>query len=258
MTGSPPHSSQFEGRVALVTGAASGIGRASAIAFAQTGARVVVADIESDGGEETVDLIVRAGGEASFVNVDISCSDQVESLLQQVVSIYGRIDYAHNNAGMMSSGIPIDEYDEDLWDAVVNVNLKGTWLCMKHEIKWMRQQESGSIVNTASIAGMRGAPRASLYSATKHGVLGLTRSAAQELAPFGIRVNAICPSWVHTPPIETMFALIPGLQEHLTTLTPSGRLATSQDIANAVVWLCSEASAYVTGHSLVIDGGTTS
>ncbi len=258
MTIAEPSTQPLRGRVALVTGAASGIGRGSALAFARAGATVVVADVDSEGGEETVALIDEIGGDARFVAVDVTQSSEVEKLVACTIEFYGRLDCAHNNAGMMSSGIPVEEYDEDLWDSIIELNLKGTWLCMKCEIPRMRAQKSGVIVNTASIAGLHGTIGASAYSASKHAVLGLTRSAAQECAADGIRVNAVCPSWIVTPPVETTFSFVPDLEQQLAERTPLGRIGTVDEVANAVVWLCTDAASYITGHALVIDGGMTS
>lgn len=257
MSSADPAVLTFDGRVALVTGAASGIGRASALAFARAGARVVVADIDQEGGDETVALITESGGSAIYVRTDVSRSHEVEALIRRTVDQYGRLDYAHNNAGIIPYSMPIDEYPEDLWDSTIEVNLKGTWLCLKHEIRQMRSQGNGAIVNTSSVMGLHGQREAAAYVASKHGVVGLTRVAALECAPDKIRVNAVCPSWVHTPTITGLFALAPLLEERFTALEPMGRLGMPEDVANAVVWLCSDAAAFVTGHSLVIDGGLT-
>ncbi|HET7036464.1 MAG TPA: glucose 1-dehydrogenase [Thermomicrobiaceae bacterium] len=246
---------QLAGRVALVTGAASGLGRASACAFARAGARVVVADIEPEGGAETVALIAAAGGEATFVLVDVRRAADVEAMISRTLDIYGRLDCAHNNAGMIAGDIALEEYTEDLWDAILGVNLKGIWLCLKHEIPLMRARGGGAIVNTSSVAGLRGDVGRAAYVASKHGVIGLTRVAALECAAAGIRVNAVCPGWVRTPPTEFMLAVIPGLEQQLMDQAPLGRICTAEEVAEAVVWLCSDAASFVTGHPLVIDGG---
>lgn len=255
MLGQESLNAGLDGRVALVTGAASGIGRASAIALARVGARVVAADIEREGGEETVSLIIGGGGDARFVSVDVSQEADVESLIQDIVKTDGRLDCAVNNAGVLAYGISVDEHSEDLWNSTIDVNLKGTWLCMKHEIRQMRAQQNGTIVNMSSVLGLRGIAGSAAYVASKHGVIGLTRTAALECASDGIRVNAICPSWIRTPPIGFMMSFAPEIEEQFTSMTPLGRLGTPEDVANAVVWLCSDAAAFVTGHSLVIDGG---
>lgn len=243
------------GRVALVTGAASGLGRAAACAFARGGARVVVADIEPDGGAETVALITGAGGEASFVPVDVSREAEVEAMVQYALDTYGRLDYAYNNAGIMTGGIPLEEYTEDVWDEIMAVNLKGVWLCLKYELPVMRAQGGGAIVNASSVTGLHGEAGRAAYAASKHGVIGLTRVAALEGAPAGIRVNAVCPGWVRTPPTEFVLSLNPGLEDDLRRVAPLGRLGTAEDVAEAVVWLCSDAAGYITGQSLALEGG---
>ena len=249
--------SSLAGRVALVTGGASGIGRASALALARSGAIVTVADLDEEGGRETVELIAEAGGSACFVEADVGRGDQVATLIAGIVERHGRLDLAHNNAGMMAYGIPLDECPDDLWDTVLEVNLKGIWLCLKHEFRQMRRQRAGAIVNTSSVLGLRGSAGAAPYVASKHGVIGLTRVAALEGAPDGIRVNAVCPSWVRTPPLDIMMALTPQLESEFTRMAPLGRLGTPEEVADAVVWLCSDAASFVTGHALVIDGGLT-
>lgn len=250
-----PVTPRFDGRVALVTGASSGIGRASAMAFARAGAQVVVADIDHSGGAKTVDLIEEMGGEAHFIATDVRHDDQVESLLHETVERFDRLDFAHNNAGVMRGLISLDECPEDLWDSIIDVNLKGMWLCLKYELRWMREQQHGSIVNTSSVLGLRGHAGSGPYVASKHGVIGLTRVAALECALDGIRVNAVCPSWIRTPPIDRMFTMLPDLEGHLTESEPVGRLGTPEEVADTVVWLCSDSASFITGHALVVDGG---
>jgi len=253
---------QFEGKVALVTGAGSGIGRASALAFAREGARVVVADVQREGGEETVRLIeATAGGEekALFALVDISESSQVEALVAKAVATWGRLDFALNNAGIEGSGTLTHLYPDDDWRRIIGVNLIGTWLCMKHEIEQMLQNGGGAIVNTSSVAGIVASPASgSAYTASKHGILGLTKSAALEYAQSGIRVNAVCPGVIHTPLVERHIARHPEMEQSLLAAQPGGRMGIADEVAAAVIWLCSDAASFVTGHPMVVDGGFVS
>lgn len=243
-------------RVALVTGAGSGIGRACALAFARAGASVVVADIAAEGGREIVGQIEAAGGTATFVAADVTDAAQVERLVQAAVETYGRLDWAHNNAGVAQRQHALTaDCPEEEWDRVMAVNLKGVWLCMKFEIPQMLRQGSGAIVNTASTAGLVGLPNSSIYTASKHGVVGLTRSAAVEYARHGVRINAVCPGTVLTPMVE---ALYQGNREEIARRVgsrPTPRAGTPEEVAAAVVWLCSDAASFVTGHTLAVDGG---
>ena len=245
---------QLAGKVALVTGAGSGIGRETALAFAREGARVVVADVDAPSGEQTVDQIADTGGEATFVHCDVSRSEQVQSLIQRCVEVYGRLDCAHNNAGISRGRAVTAEYAESQWDDVIAINLTGVWLCMKYELRQMLAQGAGSIVNTASIAGLVGIAGNAGYVASKHGVVGLTRAAAIECAPQGIRVNAVCPGYVDTPLISALTE-DPNARASIVARHPLGRLGLPGDVAEAVVWLCSDAASFVTGHTLTIDGG---
>lgn len=246
----------LDGKVALVTGGSSGIGRASALAFARAGARVVVGDLDPAGGAATIRQIVDAGGEAIFVGADVSRANQVEGLIGRAVATYGRLDCAHNNAGIEGAVTSVIDYPEELWDRVISVNLKGVWLCLKYEIPPMLQQGSGAIVNTASVAGLVGSYRGlSAYAASKHGVVGLTKTAALEYAPAGIRVNAVCPGIIRTPLAERAFGSGPDVEARLAAAYPAGRLGTPEEVAEAVVWLCSDMASFVTGHALPIDGG---
>ena len=214
---------QLDGKVALITGAGSGIGRASALAFAREGARVAVADIVVEGGEETVRMVQEAGGEAFFIKVDVANAAEVEAMVNTVVDTYGRIDCAYNNAGIEGRLASTDEYPEDVFDKVIDINLTGVWLCMKYELPHMLKQGSGAIVNTASGAGLIGVAGMSAYVASKHGVVGLTKTAALEYAKSGIRVNAVCPGLIQTPMVERITADQPQLGEALVAAEPIGR-----------------------------------
>lgn len=245
----------LDGKVALITGAGSGIGRASALTFAREGAKVIVADIVVEGGEETVQLVQNAGGEASFIKVDVSKAADVEAMINKAVETYGRIDCAHNNAGIEGQLAPTDEYSEEMFNRVLAINLAGVWLCMKYEIPHMLKQASGAIVNTASGAGLVGVAGMSAYVASKHGVVGLTKTAALEYAKSGIRVNAVCPGLIQTPMVERLTNAQPQLAEALVAAEPIGRTGRPEEIAESVVWLCSDAASFVTGHAMSVDGG---
>lgn len=244
----------FAGKVALVTGAASGIGRASALAFAQQGAKVVVADVSVEGGEETVRMIKEIGGDALFIATDVSRSTEVEALIRHTVAHYGRLDIAHNNAAIEGALAPTASYTEEDWDRTINVNLKGTWLCMKYEILQMLHQGGGAIVNTASVVGLVGTMGLPAYCASKGGVIQLTKAAALEYAKAGIRVNAICPGATYTPMLNRLLAQ-PGAETGMLATIPLGRISQPAEVAAAAVWLCSDAASYVTGHVMVVDGG---
>lgn len=247
----------FLGRVALITGGGSGIGRATALAFAEAGAKVVVVDIHGENGSTTADQIREAGGEGTFIQTDVSSNHQVERLIGETVSRYGRLDFAHNNAGIEGESAKIHESSEENWDRVITVNLKSVWICMKHELPAMLSQGHGVIVNTSSVYGLVGCERGlSAYAASKHAIIGLTRTAALEYAALGVRVNAICPGAVAT-----------AFRKRLVDKTqntcqdngryPLGRIAQPQEVASVVVWLCSDSASYITGSVLPIDGGLT-
>ena len=246
---------QLDGKVALITGAGSGIGRASALAFAREGAKVAVADIVVEGGEETVRMVKEAGGEAFFIKVDVANAADVEAMVNTVVDTYGRIDCAYNNAGIEGRLASTDAYPEDVFDKVIAINLTGVWLCMKYELPHMLKQGSGAIVNTASGAGLIGVAGMSAYVASKHGVVGLTKTAALEYAKSGIRVNAVCPGLIQTPMVERITAEQPQLGEALVAAEPIGRTGKPEEIAESAVWLCSDAASFVTGHAMSVDGG---
>ncbi len=245
----------LEGKVALVTGGGSGIGRASAMTFAREGARVVVADVAVEGGEETVRIIQDAGGEGIFVRADVSKAGEVEALINSAVETYSRLDCAHNNAGIEQVPVRIHEYPEEVWDRLISINLKGVWLCMKYEIAQMLKQGGGAIVNTSSVAGLVGFRGISAYVASKHGVAGLTKTASLEYAEAGIRINAVCPGFIRTPLLERFINHNPELEAQLVQLEPVGRIGTPEEVAEAVVWLSSDAASFVTGHTMAVDGG---
>lgn len=245
----------FAGRVALVTGGGSGMGRAAALAYARKGARVAVADVEAGGGDETVQTIVAAGGEAFFVQTDVSQGAEVETLIARTLECYGRLDCAFNNAGINEEHGPVADCPEELWDRILAVNLKGSYLCLKHEIPAMLRGGGGAIVNNASIVGLSGSRNHPAYVASKHGVVGLTRATARDYAGRGIRVNAVCPGAIHTPMYVRMEGDDPARDAEIAASLPIGRLGQPDDVAAAVLWLCSDAASFVTGHALVVDGG---
>jgi NAD(P)-dependent dehydrogenase (short-subunit alcohol dehydrogenase family) len=245
----------MQDKVALVTGASSGIGRATALVFAREGAKVVVADLNLVGGEETVQLVKAAGGEAVFVQTDVSQAASVEALVNTAVETYGRLDCAHNNAGVEGVLSRTAEQTEEDWEPVIRINLKGVWLCMKYEIPRMLQQGGGAIVNTSSGAGLIGVKRMPAYVASKHGVIGLTKTAALEYAKSGIRVNAVCPGVIQTAMVERVTGKRPDVLDKMIAAEPVGRSGQPEEIAEAVVWLCSDAASFVTGHAMAVDGG---
>ena len=247
---------RLDGKIALITGAGSGIGRASALTFAREGAKVAVADKLVDGGQGTVRMVEAAGGTANFIEVDVSDAASVEAMVNATVETYGRIDCAYNNAGIEGQVAPTDSYADDMFDKVIAVNLTGVWLCMKYEIpRLLEHGGGGAIVNTASGAGLIGVAGLSAYVASKHGVIGLTKTAALEYAKSGIRVNAVCPGLIQTPMVERLTADQPQLGEALVAMEPVGRTGRPEEIAESVVWLCSDAASFVTGHAMSVDGG---
>lgn len=249
---------EFAGKVAVVTGASSGIGRATALAFARESASVVVADRYEAGGQETVVMIHDLGGTALHVTCDVSQDADVAQLIDATIRTYGRLDFACNNAGIEGVQAPTAEYPREEWDRVLAVNLTGVWLCMKHEIPVLLAHGGGAIVNMASILGVVGFATAAAYTAAKHGVVGLTKVAAIEYATQGIRVNAVCPAFIATPMLERAGMLDNGeRQAMIANLHPIKRLGTPEEIAAAVLWLCSEQASFVTGHAMLVDGGYT-
>jgi NAD(P)-dependent dehydrogenase (short-subunit alcohol dehydrogenase family) len=258
-------SSHMQGRVALVTGAASGIGRVTATLFAREGAKVIVAtDLNIEGAEETVNLIRESGGEALFVKCDVSREKDVEAMVARAVDAYGSLDYAFNNAGIGPDGIRIPvvsvaDCPVEIWDRTLDVNLKGVFLCMKHEIRQMLKQRYGSIVNTSSVGAFKPLPGFAAYDASKTGLIGLSKAAALEVATAGIRVNVVCPGPTErTRLIENLTSARPEERERTLNVIPMHRLAEPEEVAEAVIWLCSDAASFVTGHVMNIDGGMTS
>jgi NAD(P)-dependent dehydrogenase (short-subunit alcohol dehydrogenase family) len=253
-----PSGISYAGKVVLVTGAASGIGRSMALAFGRAGACVVVADTSVDGGHMTAALIVEAGGKGLFVKTNVTSASDVDAMIDKAVSHYGRIDCAVNGAAIEEEHLPLAEGDDAQFDRIMNVNVKGVWLCMKSQLRQMLKQEGGGvIVNVADAGGLVAAPHRAIYSASKHAVVGLTRSAAIEYAKEGIRINSICPGAVKTPMLARMLEREPGRDKKLKAAHPMGRVADPAEIASAALWLCSEHASFVTGHQLAVDGGLT-
>lgn len=241
-------------KICLITGGASGIGKAAALAFAGEGAILTVADI-SAAGEETAQLVRDASGQAEFIRCDISIASEVESLIAAIVARHGRLDCAFNNAGIEGPLALIADAPEELWDRIVRVNLRGTWLCLKHEIRQMSRQGCGAIVNTSSTAGICGTPGYSPYTASKHGVVGLTKSVALQYAQSGIRVNAVCPGLTDTPMMDRILGGDREMEKLFVAGTPIGRKAQPEEIARAAVWLCCDEASFVTGAIIPVDGG---
>lgn len=246
----------FKKNVALVTGAASGIGRETALRFAELGASVVVADVDSEGGQDTVDQVQACGADGLFVRCDVSDPQDVARLVQQAVSRFDRLDFAVNNAGIGGPWEPLRSYPHEGWDRVLAVNLTGVFYCLQEEIGPMTGQ-GGSIVNVASLAGKLGLPNQAAYTASKHAVIGLTRVAAQEVARHNIRVNAVCPVFTETPLFNPLIAGNPGRAEKMLERIPMRRFGKPRDIADAIVWLCSDQARFITGQAINLDGGMT-
>jgi NAD(P)-dependent dehydrogenase (short-subunit alcohol dehydrogenase family) len=244
---------RFGGKVALVTGASSGIGRAAAIGFAGGGASVVVADRDADGGAATVEIIRQAGGTASFVAVDVTDAASTRTMCEQAVQLYGGLHCAFNNAGVPEGATSMLDADFDNWDRMMSINLRGVWNCMRVEIDHMLAHGGGSIVNTSSRAGLTGVPRSAIYGAAKHAVNGLTKSAAVEFASRGIRINAIAPGLVETTFTRGRYG--DQLEAKARTMNPLGRMASPAEVAETALWLCSDAASFVVGVVLPVDGG---
>ncbi len=249
---------EFDGKVALVTGGGSGIGRATALAFAREGAQVIIGNRNVQRGEETVSMIRDAGGTASFKKTDVLVAAEINALVDHAVTTYGRLDVAFNNAGIEGDVHPtLVEQTEANYDAVMDINVKGVWLSMKYEIPRMLEHGGGAIVNCASVAGLIGFPGIGIYIASKHAVIGLTKTAALEFSAQGIRVNAVCPAVIDTEMVDRLAAGMNMNKDDLTPLHPIGRLGRVEEVAEAVLWLCSGRASFVTGHSLIVDGGFT-
>ena len=245
----------LEGKVAVVTGAAMGIGRASALLFAREGSDVVVADVDEDGGRETVSLVEAAGGRAAFVRTDVSVQSEVEAMVGFAVDRFGGLDCAHNNAGIAAPMAALADYPDDGWHRTIDVMLNGVYYCMKAEIPAMLERGAGAIVNTASGVGLVAYKHQAAYTASKHGVIGLTKVAALDYGARGIRVNAICPGTARTPMVDEAMRRQPSIDEHLKALHPIGRIGEASEIAEAAVWLCTPAASFVLGVALPVDGG---
>ena len=245
----------FENQVALVTGGSFGIGRATAIAFAQRGAKVVIADWVEDKQEETLSQIKSSGSDGIFVQCDVSSATDVKSMIEKTVSTFGRLDFAFNNAGIEGIASLTHECTEENWNKIIGVNLTGPWLCMKYEIEQMLKQGKGAIVNCASVAGLVGFPGLPGYVASKHGLIGLTKTAALEYAKRNIRVNAVCPGVIRTPMIDRFTGKDKEAEKQFANQEPIGRLGEPMEVAEAVTWLCSEAASFITGDAIAVDGG---
>ena len=242
-------------KVALVTGSATGMGRSTALRFAKAGAKVIVADWNEKGGRATAAEIIESGGTAAYVKVDVGNAASVKAMVDRTIELYGRLDCAFNNAGIMEESCKLGDLEEDMWDRIVDVNMKGVWLCMKYEIPVMVAQGKGAIVNTSSVNAFRILPNCAAYTASKFGVIGLTRTAAVEYGGAGIRVNAICPGAIMTPMMESAVAADPSRLERIKHTRPLGKPADPMVIADAALFLCSDLASHITAHSLPVDGG---
>jgi NAD(P)-dependent dehydrogenase (short-subunit alcohol dehydrogenase family) len=247
----------LEGKVAIITGASSGIGRATALTFARYGARLALADVTIDAGHETEQMVKDLGAEVFFLPTDVTNDEQMSALTRATVETFGGLDCAFNNAGIEGDMAPVADITMENWDRVLDINLRGVWLGMRHQIPAMLADGGGSIVNTASVAGLVGFANLAPYVASKHGVVGLTRAAALEYSAQGIRVNAVCPGVIRTPMVARVLEEDPSLEAQFAEMEPIGRLGEPHEIGEAVAWLCSNSSSFVTGHALPVDGGLT-
>lgn len=250
-------SDEFAGKVAFVTGAGSGIGRASALAFADRGAAVSIADVSAEASRAVAEEIVNAGGRALGLLCDVTSSTDVQTALQQTVDAFGRLDFAFNNAGIEQPPTPLVDITEDQWQRVLDVDLRGVFFCMKYEIPLILAAGGGAIINTSSGAGVKGFSGGGAYGAAKHGVIGLTRCAALDYAAANVRINAICPGIIETPMMDRFTGDTPEGRERVINQEPVGRMGRPEEIASAVMWLCSDNAAFTVGHALVVDGGQT-
>jgi NAD(P)-dependent dehydrogenase (short-subunit alcohol dehydrogenase family) len=245
----------FEGKVAFITGGGSGIGRATGLAFAREGANVAIVDIVKEGAEQTARMVEELGGRAIAVKCDVSRDEEVRSAIEKTMQAFGRLDYAFNNAGIeQNAGITHEVSVED-WDRIIGTNLKGVFLCMKYEIPLMLKQGAGAIVNNSSGAGVVGVKGIPAYTASKHGLIGLTKTAALDYSQSNIRINAVCPGYIDTPMMERYTGGTSEGRAQIIALEPMGRVGKPEEIAATVVWLCSDGASFVTGHALVVDGG---
>jgi NAD(P)-dependent dehydrogenase (short-subunit alcohol dehydrogenase family) len=253
----PNENEKFTGKVAFVTGAGAGIGRATALAFAREGASVVIADNSEANNRETARMIEEEGRRALAIRCDVSREEDVRAALDKTIEVFGRLDYAFNNAGIEQPIMPLADLTAERWDRIVEIDLRGVFLCMKYEIPLMMKQGGGAIVNTSSGAGIKGIAGQSAYCAAKFGVVGLSKAAALDYAKSNIRVNVVCPGIIETPMMDRFSGGTPEGRERVIAQEPVGRMGKPEEIAAAVVWLCSESAAFVVGHAMVVDGGQT-
>ncbi|SRR5579883_182814 len=246
---------RFDGKVAIITGGAAGIGRSTALAFAREGASVGILDVLDKEGVETAALLKAGGAEVKFLHCNVADAQNVKSAIDEIVSTFGRLDYAFNNAGTEGVSAPTADFTEENWDRVIDINLKGVWLSMKYEIPYMLKQGGGSIVNNSSVAGLVGFAAGAIYTASKHGMIGLTKAASLDYIRKNIRINAVCPGIIHTAMIDRYTHGSKELEKQLIVGEPIGRMGKPEEIADAVLWLCSDAASFVTGIALPVDGG---